>query len=157
MKIIVLNKKDFNDLMLKYGITDDNVEQRKDDVFISINNTYGDNSSFFNSNKNNVKIMYFDDCERNSITLIENKPVNVKAFTKKQAKELFNFIKKNINKNNWIIHCSAGISRSGAVGTFINDYFGLNWFEFKNNNPKVIPNNLILRLLKREMYKKYEL
>ena len=40
-----------------------------------------------------------------------------------QAHDIINFIKNNKDKNNFYIHCSAGISRSGAVASFIYDYF----------------------------------
>ena len=49
-----------------------------------------------------------------------------------------------------VVHCDAGISRSGAVGSFICDYLGLNHKEFLKVNPQVLPNQYVLRLLKEE-------
>lgn len=40
-----------------------------------------------------------------------------------QAYDIVKFIIKNQHKNNFYIHCGAGISRSGAVATFIYDFF----------------------------------
>jgi predicted protein tyrosine phosphatase len=45
------------------------------------------------------------------------------AMSVEQGKEIVDFVKKNKDKNNFYIHCSAGISRSGAVASFIYDYF----------------------------------
>lgn len=57
-------------------------------------------------------------------------------------------IELNKDKQQFIVHCSAGISRSGAVGTFINDYFGLDYSTFRKTNPQVQPNPFVLRTLK---------
>ena len=48
------------------------------------------------------------------------------------------------------VHCNAGISRSGAIGTFANDYCGMNYSEFLKNNPYIMANSYVLRLLRRE-------
>ena len=53
------------------------------------------------------------------------------ALTEKQAKDIVNFIKHNHNKSTWLIHCGAGISRSGAVAAFLCDYFRFNDCEYK--------------------------
>jgi predicted protein tyrosine phosphatase len=61
---------------------------------------------------------------------------------------LFDFIEANNNKISFIIHCSAGISRSGAVAQFINDYFDFDEEKFKLNNPFIHPNPHVFSLLK---------
>jgi len=48
-----------------------------------------------------------------------------------------------------IIHCDAGISRSGAIGTFACDYFGLDYNEFMRENPYLLSNGYVLRMLHR--------
>jgi len=48
-----------------------------------------------------------------------------------------------------VVHCMAGISRSGAVGLFLNDMFGLDYGSFKNENPTIIPNQCILSMLRK--------
>ena len=142
MKIYVINKMNFDSLMIAKNITNENVELLKQSFFISINNTntslYG--NSYFNSDKSNVKALYFDDCGKDKL--------NEVAMNINQAKELFEFIKQNIHKESCIVHCSAGISRSGAVGLFINEYLHQDCNEFKNINPQIQPNHHILTLMR---------
>jgi len=76
-----------------------------------------------------------------------------KLFNWRQAKEIINFgdgINKGKDKSVLVIHCDGGISRSGAVSTFLNDYYGLNFRDFKKRNPKIKPNHYILRVLREE-------
>ncbi len=81
---------------------------------------------------------------------------NTIAFNTKMAEKLYNFIELNKDKFACIVHCAAGISRSGAVGTFIHDLFGFgDYFDFKKVNPKIYPNPQILKLLRAEHTKKY--
>lgn len=48
------------------------------------------------------------------------------GFTTNKADKLFAFIKKaHEEKQDVFIHCFLGVSRSGAVAKFINDYYGL--------------------------------
>jgi predicted protein tyrosine phosphatase len=147
--ILILSKKMFDDLMIKHNITNENVIE-KNIAFISINDTGGTNQvPYFNENSNNnVLVLYFDDIEED----IQTEKRLIKAFTIEQAKIVFNFIKNNEDKTTFIIHCSAGISRSGAVGTFINDYFRQSYFEFLEKNPHILPNGHVLRLLNKILY-----
>jgi predicted protein tyrosine phosphatase len=153
MKVFIKSKKEFDDLMKTKGITNANVEEYQNNFFISINNTFENDELPYFENKQNVMVLYFDDVEKDlDIPIIgTNKTQTAKAFTIAQAEEVLNFINKHKNKDNCIVHCSAGISRSGAVGTFINDYFGGDWFEFKKLNPHIHPNGLVLHLLKTAM------
>lgn len=48
-----------------------------------------------------------------------------------------------------VVHCAAGISRSGAVATFACDYCRLDYAEFLKNNPCLYPNQFVLRTLHR--------
>lgn len=43
------------------------------------------------------------------------------SFTDDHAKRITNFIDRNRNKN-FVVHCFVGVSRSGAVAKFINEY-----------------------------------
>jgi predicted protein tyrosine phosphatase len=47
-----------------------------------------------------------------------------------------------------VVHCDAGISRSGAVGTFAVDFLRLNYQEFTKGNPYLRPNYFVLRVLR---------
>lgn len=144
MEVFIKSKAEFDGIMKRKGITNDNVESYKATFLISINNTFGTDEVPYFENKENVMVLFFDDVEQD----VETHEGTAKAFTESQALELFSFIKKHKNKESCIVHCAAGISRSGAVGTFINDYFGEDWIEFKKQNPFICPNGLVLRMLK---------
>jgi len=47
----------------------------------------------------------------------------------------------------------AGISRSGAIGLFINDFFGGDKELFKKENPYIHPNWRVFTMLKNQMNK----
>ena len=150
MKVFVTSKTAFDDLMKRKGITNENVESHTKTFFISINDSCGTDEIPYFENKANVRVLFFDDVETDlEIPIIGTKEVQVaKAFTNVQAKELLDFIDSHKDKESCIVHCAAGISRSGAVGTFVNDYYGGDWFEFKKQNPYIHPNGLVLRMLK---------
>lgn len=85
-------------------------------IIISINDTNYDTE--FNKNENIIDIhkVWFDDIERNT-----NPKLNL--MTLDQAKEIKEFVDKYKSKvDHIIIHCTAGISRSGAVGCVIARY-----------------------------------
>lgn len=46
------------------------------------------------------------------------------SMTEGDARKIVDFINKHTDKN-IVVHCLLGVSRSGAVAKFINDYFGL--------------------------------
>ena len=149
MEIFVLSKPLFDKLMETKGIDESNIES-KDVFFISINNTLsfpellqGD-SPYFKNDKSNLKVMYFDDVSED--VYLDGK-LQSKAFTEDQGKGLLEFIEKNKDKKSCVVHCTAGISRSGAVGLFINDYFKGDYFEFMKVNQYVKPNPHISRVL----------
>jgi hypothetical protein len=48
-----------------------------------------------------------------------------------------------------IVHCDAGVSRSGAVGEFAVDFCNLDYLAFKDKNPCVCPNSFIRRELRK--------
>lgn len=155
MKILILGKRQFDNMMQYNMINDDNVES-KNIMFISICSPIDDDQpgisqlsqeSWFRNQHNNVKIMYFGDYVPTP-DIINNPHL----FTSDQAKELYTFIKQNKNKSMAIIHCGAGISRSGAIGTFIQDLYGTSTYdEFKRKNPRIQPNSHILRLLRQQI------
>lgn len=148
MKVLVKNKLEFDKAMKESGIDNSNVEQ-KDVLFVSINDTEGRVSEPYFENKENVLVLYFDDTTKDMEVPIlgTNEIKKVIAFTKKQADKIIDFLDKNKDKKLAVIHCAAGVSRSGAVGQFINDYFGGDYFKFKQNNPHIHPNPHVSRLL----------
>lgn len=75
-------------------------------------------------------------------------------FNKKQAQEVIDFVnilQKKEEQETLVVHCMAGISRSGAIGTFINDILGLDLSTFLRNNPHTRPNSYVLKTL-RDVY-----
>jgi predicted protein tyrosine phosphatase len=154
MKVLILNKRNFDNMMEFSYINDDNVESQ-DAMFISICSPPDDNqpyisqlsqTSYFKREHPNVKILYFGDYSGDFALNNEH------AFNLGHAKELYTFIKQNKNKSMAIIHCGAGISRSGAIGTFIQDLYGTSTYdEFKRKNPRIQPNSHILRLLRQQI------
>lgn len=164
MIIKVLSKIEFNRMCEIFSITNDNVEQFKDVFFISINNALTESQetakSYFDSNKENVLILAFDDVEADvrevnidaksfSKHFKRSDKLLAKAFTKSQAEEIVDFVirAKERGATKCIVHCSAGISRSGAVGAFVSDYFEMPYSEFKTANPHVLENRHVSRLL----------
>ncbi len=66
---------------------------------------------------------------------------NPGEFTPEVAQQIIDFVKKTKDENReLIIHCWAGISRSGAVAKWINEYFDYNipyWSNYKDYNKAV--------------------
>ena len=149
MNINVLSKPVFNSIMQEHNINDSNVENFNTVFFISINDTSTSlyyKESWFNQDHDNVMTLYFDDVENENETSPTNSGKCV-PFSKSMAKKLHNFILKNLDKEQCLIHCIAGISRSAAVGLFISDLVGNNYNKFMKDNPQSCPNGRVLRML----------
>ena len=48
-----------------------------------------------------------------------------------------------------VVHCSAGISRSGAIGTFACDYCSMDYNVFIQNNIYIMANPYVLSVLRK--------
>lgn len=156
MEILILSRFLFDRFLAGKKVTPENVEQQNKVFFISITNPDDKNPPYFPEDKENVKVISFPDTDRDiAVPIINPNPsesdvaeiVEMKAFNIHQARELFQFIKKHKDKELCVLHCTAGVSRSGAVGTFINDYVGGNWNELMRKNPSIIPNTHVYKLL----------
>ena len=154
MLIKVLSNNDFNKMCVERGIDDSNVEMLENDAFISIIGTTDDSYDMpgfhhFMENHPNVLNLEFDDVEND----INIGGYSFKAITDEQADKLVQFIIENKGKN-FYIHCLAGISRSGAVGSFIYDFFNDECeIEFEHR-PKLRPNIEVLSKLKKSYWYK---
>lgn len=88
-------------------------------------------------------LTHYDQLRRNGCDVL---------FTEEHAKQIIEFIDR-INKREedeyLVVHCDAGISRSGAIGTFINDYLGLDFKEFKDMNRGIRPNEYIMDIMQK--------
>jgi predicted protein tyrosine phosphatase len=57
-----------------------------------------------------------------------------------------------VGEGTLIVHCTAGICRSGAIGRFASEYLERDREQFENNHPHIMPNVHVLSLL-RQLYK----
>lgn len=139
--ILILPKNFFIEFLIKKGVTDKTVEEKTKVAFISINDSVG-SEPYFKKAHPNALTLFFEDI----VEPIESME-NFKLFSDEQAIKLVNFIEKNKDKS-FIIHCEAGISRSGAVGQFINDtYKNMTDEEFKKQNKYISPNQYMYHKL----------
>ena len=84
----------------------------------------------------NLLVLHFDDVET----------ANPTAFSIEQARQIVRFVQENGDLP-FLIHCTAGISRSGAVGLAIAEQCGCVEV-FLRDNPDIMPNQLVLRELR---------
>lgn len=69
-------------------------------------------------------------------------------FNKIHARKIIDFIDKMKDEvDTLVVHCAAGISRSGAVGLFVCRYLGLDETEFRKINSNIAPNMHVLKVL----------
>lgn len=124
-KIVVVNRQEFNKIMRDNKINESNVESKTKVAFISINGTFDENRDefYFKQNKENVLILFFDDVLENT----KSDSKIFKAFSRQQGEIVFDFLEKMKNRDLLLIHCDAGISRSGAIGQFAAEYYGIDF------------------------------
>lgn len=70
-------------------------------------------------------------------------------FNTDHANTIINFIANLKNESTLVIHCAAGISRSGAVGLFCCHYWDLDIMNYYKTNPEIEPNTHIFNILKK--------
>lgn len=109
----------------------------------------------------NVLKLEFDDVSERDMSGWSSISDNTIFFNEDHAKQIHKFIASIPIDSDKIfyIHCDAGISRSGAVGYMLNEWFNkflsINKEDqnfFKQNNSHIMPNPLVVRLLKRELF-----
>jgi predicted protein tyrosine phosphatase len=150
-KILILNRAEIFDYINTY-------DELYNIAFISINDTIGPYSESPLKNINNISklILHFDDVIEDNQPSPTNRTNNTRSFRLAQAQQILSFIEDNKNKN-FIVHCVAGISRSGAVGTFISNYLdNVDYEFFKKYNTQIAPNIFILTSLMNASLKKDE-
>jgi predicted protein tyrosine phosphatase len=81
--------------------------------------------------------------------LFENGALKYGKPSETELQRIVDFVNKNKDKSSFIIHCSAGISRSGAVATFLFDKFlkEIDKEIFRRENKFIRPNLYILNRL----------
>jgi len=147
-KIYVMPKVQFHETLDRNNINDETVDEYAKIVFISINDSSGEyyHDPLFLHNHHNVLNLWFDDVEHDMQISPTNKDMT-RAFTKEQATRIIEFLESNKNCNTVLIHCAAGISRSGAVGRVALEYLGGDREYFKTNNNHISPNVRVERML----------
>lgn len=93
--------------------------------------------------------MWFDDAEEDLPLLNGEKLV---LFDEEMSEKIHNFVLENRQAKAWFLHCTAGSSRSGAVGDVLSEYFQIEYKDFKYHNPQVKPNVLVKNLLRRKFF-----
>ena len=157
MKIYVCSRAEIK------GMLKINKEFAKKNYFISIYSSEIDYGWGMNGepklsplpNLPNVCKLCFDDVTE------KDKEQNVIHFNKEHAQKIMEFLKtvKDDGKMEFYVHCDAGVSRSGAVGYLLNEYFNkflkMNRIDneaFRMNNSHIMPNPEVMRILKLEMF-----
>lgn len=82
-----------------------------------------------------------------SLNILQLEFYDDSSFTLEHAQQIKEFVDANIKAQHFIIHCDAGISRSGAVGTWVNYYLGCDEKIFHEKNPNIHPNKSVFRKL----------
>jgi len=73
----------------------------------------------------------------------------VTYFSHSHAAIIATFVHKNLQKDNMVIHCEAGISRSPAIAAAICNHLNLpGWWKFFH---KCMPNLMVLTILRSEL------
>lgn len=105
---------------------------------------------------NGINNHWLPNCFENvlNIDFSDNGEEDFESLNEEGAQEIIDFIIKNENKSKFYIHCSAGISRSGAVSSVIYDFFKRCGEDVKiyPNYPKT-PNYHVRNLLNNKLYK----
>lgn len=105
---------------------------------------------------NQALILHFDDACPSEI---KASGIEWKLFSEEQAKLIKAFAEQAFKDNKrLIIHCTAGISRSGAVGSALNDYFNkylednkddFEWFWTCGCERQILPNPHVSKILRK--------
>lgn len=160
--IHTLSVADFKRTMQDNDLYDYNIEQRTDLAVISIGNSFheelvdeifanGPSSHWFKSSHKNVLNLNFDDIASPEEWKKLSKYDQFILFDENMAHQIADFVEVNKDVAIWIVHCSAGVSRSGAVSEWLK-----NWLKYKygiaaNNvdSNYAFPNPHVLMILDR--------
>ena len=174
VEIHTLSVADFKRTMKNNDLYDSNIEQRTDIAVISIGNSFedtdpddifsnGPSSRWFRYQHKNVLNLTFDDITVSEKVAGAGKTLSGESaaleseyvlFDDEMARHLVNFVEENLTARIWIVHCSAGISRSGAVSKWLKDQLELRYgIEAKNVDGRyAVPNAYVLRVLDKILY-----
>lgn len=179
IEIHTLSVADFKHTMQNNDLYDSNIEQRTDLAVISIGNSFedsdpddifsnGPSSRWFRHQHKNVLNLTFDDITAPEKWQMMSQFAKQSAsdsnhdenriygsdcvlFDEEMAHRLVQFVEENRAAKTWIVHCSAGVSRSGAVSRWLKDCLKLKYNIEANNvdGRYAVPNAYVLRVLDR--------
>jgi predicted protein tyrosine phosphatase len=99
--------------------------------------------------------MFFDDIRPEHLPLLpvleEYYGRQLLLFGEQHADQIIKFLKQCHSRpqvETLYVNCMAGISRSGAIASFACETFNLDRKQFLKDNPQILPNNLVLYLLR---------
>ncbi len=90
-----------------------------------------------------VLVLHFDDIE----APIEGAEDRFVLFDRAMAERILSFL-QNLAGRHLIVHCHAGVARSGAVALFAHELLGTDAEQFARDNPSIAPNRLVLSMLR---------
>ena len=185
VQIHTLSVADFKHTMRNNDLYDSTIESMPELAVISIANSFDDfnpddifsngpSSRWFSRRHRNVLNMTFDDItspekwqllsqfgnSRSSDDTSGNASAekDYVLFDRNMVREIADFVDDNHKASTWIVHCSAGISRSGAVSLWLKD-----WLKFKYGIDTVnvdgkyaLPNSHVLSELNRMFFQPFE-
>lgn len=131
-------------------------------ALISILN-YNDTESIIEDIPGKSITLFFDDIgpdRENAPECIRDIYDELTLFNEDHARNIIEF-QKTIDENtitSIIVHCTAGISRSGAVSQFLQDIYHKNDKDneiFNRNNRHIVPNKHVYKTLRDIMFKEY--
>lgn len=128
--IHTLSAADFKHTMQNNDLFDSTIDSVPEVAVISIGNSADDDlpddifangpsSRWFRKRHRNVLNLTFDDIGHESPGLV--------LFSEAMAEELVRFVEENHDATTWIVHCSAGVSRSGAVSRWLKDWLAVKY------------------------------
>lgn len=151
MLIKTFSRYAFNTRLKSQYINDETVEQYPKMFFIGcVTGSSRDSANcvpaFADKHPNTISET-FDDTSPNIESYFERKRRSNVVFDKDMARRLVTFIETiPEDAESVLIHCSAGISRSGAIGYYIANKFGL-IEQYVKENPQISPNPWVLELM----------
>lgn len=167
VEIHTLSAADFKHTMKSNDLYDCNIEQRTDVAVISIANSSedsepddifsnGPSSRWFRQRHRNVLNLIFDDVSASGTEPLAGSSDGdgYVLFDESMAREIVAFVEANKDASVWIVHCSAGVSRSGAVSRWLKDRLEFKYGIEANNvdGRHAVPNAYVLEVLDRMLY-----
>lgn len=153
-RIHALSQWQFNATMKSKNITDGNVHEYTSTAFIQImgehDSHHPDCALHFKKNHPNVLTLFFDDVDEplNIEDLKTGNYIPITPMNEAQGGQIISFARSNEDKRTFLVHCAAGVSRSGAVAKFLCEFFGMESKDFYEMNPHTHPNQRIINILR---------